>query len=248
MMLQSIFRTFAFGLVAASGLALGSGQAAAADMPGAAPLYKAPVVAPLFNWSGFYTGIHGGYTWSKSTGPGAAGVEKEGPFGGAQIGANYQAPASPVVFGWEADVSYGDIDDSIYLPLIPGVFEYAATSESGLFGSVRARLGYAVDRSLWYVHGGWVWGENTVHARDTISGWRGSDSQWHHGWTVGAGAEWALTEAWSAKLEYAYSEFGEETYFADETNPSEAGSRSHTVRVGLNYRWGAGKAPVRVSY
>ncbi len=58
-------------LLAASltGLALLSGSALAADLPPAPQVYKAPaVVAPAYNWSGFYLNAGGGYgMWNADT-------------------------------------------------------------------------------------------------------------------------------------------------------------------------------------
>ena len=58
-------------LLAASltGLAVLSGSALAADLPPAPQVYKAPaVVAPAYNWSGFYLNAGGGYgMWNADT-------------------------------------------------------------------------------------------------------------------------------------------------------------------------------------
>ena len=53
--------------VAAAALAL-AGEANAADLPAAAPAYRAPAVvsSPAFNWSGFYVGANGGYGTSRN--------------------------------------------------------------------------------------------------------------------------------------------------------------------------------------
>ena len=55
--------------VSLAGLAVLSGSALAADLPPAAPAYKAPaVVAPAYNWSGFYLNAGGGYgMWNADT-------------------------------------------------------------------------------------------------------------------------------------------------------------------------------------
>src|SRR5580700_8945923 len=52
-----------------TGLALLSGSALAADLPPAPQVYKAPaVVAPAYNWSGFYLNAGGGYgMWNADT-------------------------------------------------------------------------------------------------------------------------------------------------------------------------------------
>lgn len=52
------------GLLAAA-FSLGIVQvASAADMPVKAPM--APAAAPIYNWTGFYVGLQGGYAWGSS--------------------------------------------------------------------------------------------------------------------------------------------------------------------------------------
>src|SRR5271169_7176029 len=89
--------------------------ASAADMPAKAPVYKAPIVASIYNWTGFYVGANGGYGWSTQSGTvtatnntGAsdslAGPHAVGGFGGGQIGYNWQAPGSQWALGAELDI------------------------------------------------------------------------------------------------------------------------------------------------
>src|SRR6516162_1981913 len=84
--------------------ALGMAAAVAADL-GAAPARsytKAPAVAPIGNWAGFYIGAVGGYAAEN-----ASTDRISGGFGGGTIGYNWQM--SNIVFGLEADGAGADI-------------------------------------------------------------------------------------------------------------------------------------------
>jgi opacity protein-like surface antigen len=65
-------------LAAAAGIvALGmTGSAFAADLPPPLP-FKAPLPPPWYDWTGFYIGANGGYSWGRAsnsiTAPGIAG-------------------------------------------------------------------------------------------------------------------------------------------------------------------------------
>ena len=77
-----------------------------------------------------------------------------------------------------------------------------------------------------------------------------SKSKW--GWTGGAGVEQAITQNWSAKLEYDFLLFGTERYtFIFPTLPAivdaDIKQRIHTVKLGFNYRFDWGR-PVGSSY
>src|SRR5215467_14010231 len=52
-------------LLAVSTLVILSGSALAADLPAKAPP-PAPPPAPVWNWSGFYIGVNGGYSWGRA--------------------------------------------------------------------------------------------------------------------------------------------------------------------------------------
>src|SRR5260370_19356728 len=124
--------------------------ASAADMPNRGPVYKA-APAPLFNWTGFYIGGHGGYGWAD-----ADNLNPKGWFGGGQVGYNWQY-APNWVFGVEADISDSDISETNLAgaPLVSSKINY--------FGTARGRLGYTVDRVMVYGTGGLAWAHNRAN-------------------------------------------------------------------------------------
>src|SRR5690349_20159738 len=173
------------GTIAALMVGLAS-SAYAADLPVKAPA-PAPVMAPVWNWNGFYIGINGGYSWGHSsrdlnffnplngvvlaTGTGGGRDMNGGLFGG-QIGYNWQA-ASNWVFGLEADAQWtsqkgsttvlcpvgGCFPATTVAPLATGG---AATLTDKLdwFATFRGRLGFTVTPNvLLYATGGAAWGE-----------------------------------------------------------------------------------------
>lgn len=82
--------------IAFSAVALMSGPVLGADI--ARPVYKAPVVIPAYNWTGFYVGVHGGYGAGNadvSSAGFARSADIDGWFGGGQIGLNWQGAGSP---------------------------------------------------------------------------------------------------------------------------------------------------------
>ena len=117
-------------------------------------------------------------------------------------------------------------------------------------GTVRGRVGYAADRALWYLTGGYAWADNELKLSGPAFGGTQTTSQTHSGWTVGGGLEWAFADAWTAKIEYLYMDFDSQRFF-----PGIIGSPGiavdfdmHTVKFGLNYIFGAGKGPVVAKY
>lgn len=214
------------GRIAAGGVTLAmlavllpADRAAAADLA-PAPVTKAPVAipTPVFSWTGFYIGANAGYGWSSGQdGLGLYGVDPKGWFGGGQVGYNYQF-GNNVVAGLEADLQGGDISAG----------PAGLNSSLDLFGTVRGRLGYAFGRVLPYVTGGFAWGDNSI---DYLGA---SQSQTHTGWTAGAGIEYALTDHWTAKTEYLYTDYGSKFY---DSLGANAGLTTQTAKVGINYKF-----------
>ena len=54
-------------LLACCGALALAGAAKAADLPPRYPVTRAPLYAPLYNWSGFYLGLNGGGGFASST-------------------------------------------------------------------------------------------------------------------------------------------------------------------------------------
>ncbi|MBY0531755.1 MAG: hypothetical protein K2P86_07270 [Xanthobacteraceae bacterium] len=84
-----MFKRIAIAAVAVLGISV---SAQAADQPVKGPVYKASPA--VFNWTGFYGGIHGGYAWGNVdyivTAAENGFVDNAGGFGGLQIGYNRQ--------------------------------------------------------------------------------------------------------------------------------------------------------------
>jgi outer membrane immunogenic protein len=110
---------------------------------------------------------------------------------------------------------------------------------------VTARLGYAFDRLLWYVRGGYANAE--VHF-DTFVTSTGAptttSSDREDGWTVGAGFEYAVTQNIRLGLQYDYTnldisdrnQFVFPGFIVPET-VSGASSEIHAVTARLNFRF-----------
>ncbi|MBX3518818.1 MAG: porin family protein [Xanthobacteraceae bacterium] len=171
----------------------------AADAP---IVYKAP---QAFNWNGFYVGAHIGYGWGD-----ASGLNLDGFVGGAQIGFNAHL-SSNIVIGLETDISATNIG--------------AGAVDQPWIWSGRARLGYAMDRTLIY---------GTVGVAATrLDGGAGGTAGFI-GAVYGAGVEWAWTRNWTMRVEYLHYDFGDEILplFAAPVNLN-----TDVVRFGVNYRF-----------
>lgn len=226
-------------LLTAAGVALGAQAASAADM--SRPVYKAPppAVVAAYNWSGFYIGGHIGYGWGSEGAFDTAALvggstDPDGFLGGVQVGYNWQVDRW--VFGIEGDWSWTGADGATVL----GV---PFSSDHSWYATLTGRLGYAWDSWMWYVKGGAAWADTEY----TLLGF-GTASDTRVGWTIGTGLEWAIAPNWSAKLEYNYLDFSNDS-FAFVGGPVDVDTQVHLVKLGLNYRFGDyGKAPVAARY
>jgi outer membrane immunogenic protein len=218
------------------------GAAAAADMPVKAPVYKAPVVAPPYNWTGFYVGGNIGYSWGKQDLSLVGGFPLGSPningvIGGGQIGYNWQM--NQLVLGLEADIQGSGQKGDGSLTTAPGIVPstvFSFTEKLDWFGTVRGRAGYAMDRWLPYVTGGWAYGHGSLSAGATGFGPLAavSASSTYSGWTVGGGIEWAFMNNWSAKAEYLYIDFGN----GPAVSAFVSGKMTDNIaRLGVNYHF-----------
>lgn len=220
--------------------------AAAIAAFGLAGLADAATAAPVFNWTGFYVGAYAGYAWGRTVGTDdgdSAGTPWYAPLGqqfsshndsfigGGQAGYNYQ-------FGqWVAGVE-GDLGSMRF----QGTFLYGGdtplASNSSYDATLRARFGYAFDRSLVYVTGG-AFGANF---RSTVSrpatGMFSTDTGTQWGWTVGGGWEYGFTPNWSVKAEYLHFDAGTKSIITNQCGcVFSINNSGDLVRLGVNYRF-----------
>lgn len=209
-------------------VALG-GAAAAADLPpspGPAPYYKAPVYAPVYNWSGFYLGINGGGGWGGSSWTTPGSFDTSGGLVGGTIGYNYQI--NQAVVGVEADLDWADINGTITNGFCP---PGCKTSDTWL-STVRGRLGYAADRFMPYITGGLAVGD--INA--SVPGFAGGSAT-NAGWTAGGGIEFAVAGHWTVKGEYLYVDLGNFNCNTCGLIPQTVSYTANIFRGGINYRF-----------
>jgi len=215
------------GLVAAM-LASTSAVSDAAD-PSRVPAYRAPPPIPFgYNWSGFYAGAHAGVGWS-----GGDGGSSSGFLGGGQVGYNYQINNHWVV-GLEADISGTTIKDSVSATVVgPGaILTGRAEASLDWVSTLAPRLGYTFDSWMVYgkLGGAWAHGSGTASVAMNGVGLASiSVDQTVSGWVLGIGAEYALRDNWTAKIEYNMMDFGSGGPFADD--------KFHVIKAGINYRF-----------
>ena len=204
-------------------IALGMAPAIAADLA-ARPYTKAPAAAiAINNWTGFYIGAMGGYA---SQNDGGNPLTQKGGFAGGTVGYNWQM--GNLVLGIEADAAWADISDTVGAT---GIATFGSNIED--MGTVRGRIGYAVDQVLFYGTGGFAWADNKVTT--TLGALSASDSQVHIGWTAGAGIEYMFAPHWSLKGEYLYRSFSSENYFSGLLSSGTVSF--HSGQVGVNYHF-----------
>jgi outer membrane immunogenic protein len=222
--------------------AAAAGSASAGDLPYNQAAYAPP--APLFTWSGFYLGGQIGYAWASESlsgwGPAYyfSGVEyaPNGVAGGAHVGYNLQF--NQVVLGVEGDIDGTGVSKTYgWGPVLYG-------SKLPLQGTVRGRLGFALDRALFYITGGAAF----ASATNTYQSFFGYDSTGQSlvGWTIGGGLEYAINNNWSIRAEYRYADFGTTTNYPFAALPGGAVMHHTTenlVRAGFSYKFDGLFAP-----
>lgn len=235
--MKRVFLTSAFLL----GLA---GVASAADMPVVeAPPVPIEVAPPIFSWTGGYFGVQTGYLW----GDGSFGVQGlpglsadgsiDGWLGGIYAGYNYQF-TNNVVLGVDGDIAWTNADGfgEAALNGVTGPLDAGVDYQLNWTGALRMKAGYAMDRFLPYIAGGLAFGSVDA-TRFTAAGvTAASADDTMVGWTIGAGLEYAFTDALIGRFEYRYTDFGNFD-MSDGLAAGEVGVTTNDVRVGLAYKF-----------
>jgi high affinity Mn2+ porin len=238
-------------------------------MPG--PAFAQAPPPQFLSWQGLYVGgslgagisLHGGERLQAGSGFTSSafdlyppGGERPGVSFGAQAGYNWQE--GPWVYGVETDLSFldGRGGRSGVFPAPPaygplGITTYTLNygEPARYFASIRGRLGFALDRSLYYVTGGVAAGGARGPASLQLNGvgfaapFAAPNSQSSRmKYILGAGVEYALYDNWSARLEYFFLSQSLNTHVFDNGDGVQYGSRTrnenHILRFGLNYSFG----------
>jgi len=243
--------------------------ASAADLA-ARPYTKAPppMIAAIYDWSGFYIGLNGGGGWSdkcwdNTVFRGVATVpafaegchDATGAVAGGQIGYRWQA--SSWVFGLEAQGDWADLKGSnVSRDFFRAPGDTTNQSRIDAIGLFTGQIGYSWNTFLLYVKGG------AAVTHDKYDGFvvnqaildphfdRASETRW--GGVVGVGGEFAFTPNWSFAIEYDHLFMGDRDLNFTATGAVPLATRTDRIRqdvdlvtVRLNYRWGG---PVIAKY
>ncbi|GGE24161.1 outer membrane protein [Aureimonas endophytica] len=257
-------------LLAATALAT---PAFAADVITEEPPAPAPVeLAPAYNWTGLYIGGQAGVAIGGSNG--AIGGFGDYPYdvltyskdsstgftGGGHIGYDYQI--NNFIIGGVADFNYVDVNKGN-----GATFENLAGTGNSLtndvdinyFGTVRGKVGYAMDRVAVYATGGLAYGgvDNDVSTSGftspggTVYSASVERDEDKVGYTVGGGVDFLATQNISFGLEYLYTDLGKaktETTFnavgasafgdpASFTTETKTDLDFHTIMAKASYRF-----------
>jgi outer membrane immunogenic protein len=178
-------------------------------------IYEAPAEPPVavetvpqFSWAGGYAGILTGYGWADGDVQGFGTESFDGARLGGFVGYNWDL-GNQLVVGVEGDLNYDWNEETV-----AGFGDV----DTGLNWSTRARVGYAMDRALLFAAGGYTGTD--------VNGPAGDDTL--HGWTVGGGVDYAVTDRMFTRIEYRYNDFG-----SGDVGGTDVDFDQHTVNVGL---------------
>lgn len=215
----------------------------------AAMVTSGAMAQEAFTWTGAYVGVQAGYGLGSTDKnyPAVNGLfngafrtdipfdyNLDGFLGGIYAGYNYQVGDS-VILGVDADLGFnkvaGDITD----------FEDGSREFQTRFkwsGAARARVGYAMDRFMPYLAGGFAFGKYEDAFERAVANYRVGDSKTAVGWTLGAGTDYAFQNNLILRAEYRYTDFGTDTLrIPDFVLPYSSSVEVHDVRLGISYKF-----------
>jgi outer membrane immunogenic protein len=214
-----MLRFTTIGVVLASAVAF-TGVASGADLPAKA-YTKAPMVAPVYNWGGFYLGLDAGGASSRNCWTGGVPLptglgchDATGGLVGGQVGYRWQA--TRWVFGLEAQGDWANLKGSNTSAI--GTFggvPFLNQTKIDSIGLFTAQVGYTWNNVLGYLKGGAALTHDKYYGISNttvvaIGGGPGvgpggtfsqtSENRW--GGVIGAGIEVGFAPQWSVAVEY----------------------------------------------
>lgn len=211
-----MFRNFLLTTIAT--LCVSGGAVMAADAVDEIPAAPTAVNTPAFSWAGGYVGVHGGYGWLQGN-LSQGGAEQNNNYHGGRIGGfagwNFDVGHN-IILGAEGDLNY-DWNKNTYFGVDVG---------TDISGSVRARAGYAIDKALLFVAGGWT------AQRGYIDGSGDKFKHSSNGWTIGAGVDYAVTQNIFTRLEYRYNDFNTKNIGGINFD-----TKQHVINIGIGVKF-----------
>ncbi len=213
------------------------------------------------DWSGAYAGVYASGDFTRahadavpippnpdvwSTNPDHWDADATGFAGGVTAGANAQMGS--LVAGLEVDAGYLAGEASAQSPEGPGITMLTSTGGPDL--SLRARLGLAAGKALFYGTAGVITANLNASVQEPYiqppdeGAIFTSHTGWQAGWIAGGGIEYALADDWSIKAEGLVFDLGTQQVQGNWQNPPTPGDTipfgwdihnvGATIRVGLN--------------
>ena len=198
-------------------------------------------IAENFDWSGIYGGVSVGARWSDMDYRSPYGMVHDywstsgtGVTAGAFLGYNFTY--GNVVFGPDINVSFSDANGDSETEYSGSWYQNDKQLRTKATASANMRVGYAFDRILPYITGGYSksWYDLTYTTR-AITNLEWSDEFNRSGWNIGAGTDWAITSNLFARAEYRFIDLGKE-----DLNGSSGWSRKfkqHAATLGIGYKF-----------
>jgi outer membrane immunogenic protein len=197
------------------------------------------------DWSGFSAGIHAGHLWGKAEAEnGAPTLKPSGMIVGIGAGFDHQFQ-NGLVLGALADFTVGSVADAVQ----DGSPYLMLSSKLESMGTLRGRVGYAYGQFLPYVTGGLAWTKGTGGIEcfpgapqssmcfNFPAGVAETDTVTKAGWTLGVGAEYAISRHWAAKVEYLHADFGTVEFDMGIFGPGRSRLTADSLKLGVNYRF-----------
>lgn len=208
-------KKFLLGTVA---LVAFAAPAAAADLAARPYTKAAPMIAAVYDWSGFYIGVNGGWgssrkCWDSVFAPPAVALgchDATGGTAGGQVGIRWQS--TNWVFGLEGQGNWADFRGDNLNLAFPG---FRNRTSIDAFGMFTGQVGYAVNNALLYVKGGAAvtserFRVNGVGVPVEVASSGGYEARW--GGVVGVGVEYGFAPNWSVGVEYDHMFMQDKTY------------------------------------
>jgi outer membrane immunogenic protein len=234
------------------------------------------------SWSGFYVGAQAGAVWGDAdtdydldiiwnndpNNPGnkhktyeSKGLNVDGFIGGIYGGYNWLL-SNDILLGVEGEWNYVNADDTKDMiktsePNAGRIVGWTKTSQDW-DASLRLRAGMVMGDFLPYITGGIAWAGMNMEGHYDHQSDSDDDLDWDKdvtltGWTLGGGLEMKITENLHARIQYRYTDYGDESEHLTslQTTGEIQGNEvpkeyildgkldynAHMVTVGLSYRF-----------